>query len=297
MMRRTIHLFVVSVSVLVVAIVSSCGNSTSDIVSLVSERDSLRAQNAMIQQRLSRIDTVMQALNETVNAIAAEEHILFGNLGSDLSRDDVLRNVENYEQLIQHQHERIADLERQLAGMNPMDGDNSGTLAMINMLKAQLAQKDQQIAYLKSELAKKDVDIARLRTRVAEQNTMIADQNSRIESLDRRSRAQSAALESQSEYINTCYVLIGSKKDLERKGVIKKGRLVAEASLDKSKFAKVDIRTWREISFSAKRPRFITAVPESSYTLTTDGNNNYTLTITNPTAFWNISNFLVIQTN
>ena len=101
----------------------------------------------------------------------------------------------------------------------------------------------------------------------------------------------------QDEIINKCYVLIGSKSDLKRKGVVRKNRLLADAALDKSKFAKVDIRKFREISFTAKRPRILTDVPQSAYTLTTTGNHNFTLRINDATAFWSISNFLVIQTD
>lgn len=92
-------------------------------------------------------------------------------------------------------------------------------------------------------------------------------------------------------------MVIASKKELEKRGIIKKGRLIAQNALDRSKFAKVDIRKLREISFSARKPKLLTTMPESSYELTTDGNQNYTMKITNPTAFWSISNYLVIQTN
>ncbi len=92
-------------------------------------------------------------------------------------------------------------------------------------------------------------------------------------------------------------MLIGSKKDLERKGVLRKKKLVNDAVMDKSKFAKVDVRKWNEISFEAKRPRILTNIPESSYQLTTTGKRQFKLKITDAAAFWSISSFLVIQTD
>ncbi len=92
-------------------------------------------------------------------------------------------------------------------------------------------------------------------------------------------------------------MILGSKKDLERRGVIKKKRMVPESALDKTKFAKVDIRKWREITFEAKKPRVLTSMPSQSYTLSTNGNGSFTLRINNPGEFWSVSNFLVIQTD
>ena len=92
-------------------------------------------------------------------------------------------------------------------------------------------------------------------------------------------------------------MLIGSKDDLNRKGVTKKGKIVPDAVLDRTKFATVDIRKWREVSFQAKRPRILTNMPASSYQLTTDGYGNFTLIVDNPSDFWRISSYLVIQTD
>lgn len=97
--------------------------------------------------------------------------------------------------------------------------------------------------------------------------------------------------------LNNGYVLIGSKDDLRRKGILKNGRVISDAALDRSKFFQVDIRKWHEISFRAKKPRILTNMPASSYSLTTSGDGNFTLSITDPSDFWRISNYLIIQTN
>ncbi len=97
--------------------------------------------------------------------------------------------------------------------------------------------------------------------------------------------------------LNQCYVVIASKDDLQRKGILRKGKLVAEAMLNKSALTKVDIRLAKEFAFAAKRPKILTNMPPSSYRLTTGGNGHFLLNITNPTDFWSISNVLVIQTD
>ena len=84
---------------------------------------------------------------------------------------------------------------------------------------------------------------------------------------------------------------------MKRKGIVKGGKLVSDAALDRTKFAKVDIRHWEEVTFSAKRPLILTNMPASSYELTTNGKGDFTLHVLNPSDFWRISNYLVIQTD
>ena len=168
---------------------------------------------------------------------------------------------------------------------------------MISHLKEQLNTKNIQIAQLKEELEKKNVDIARLQEQVESQRLTINTQTATINELNQRTQRQGEALARQDAILNNGYVLIGSRDDLKRKGILKKGKIVADAALDRSKFAKVDIREWREVSFTAKRPRILTNMPASSYEITTTGNRNFTLTVKNPSDFWRISTYLVIQTD
>lgn len=277
-------------------LVSGCGgNSTGEIIKLVSERDSLRMASEAQQKRIAEIGKMMVTINSALDSVAIEEGLLFISHSDEMPvrRDDVLKNLERYELVLRHQQQRIQQLEDSLES----DSMNVDFYNMVAHMKAQLAQKDIQIASLREELSKKNVDIERLRTQVASQQTTIARQENEISRLDKRAKAYGKALEANDKMINTCYVLIGSKKDLERKGIVKKKKLLSDGALDKSKFAKVDIRKFTEITFEAKRPRILTDIPPSSYKLTTAGDNVYTLKVEDPTAFWSISNYLVIQTN
>ncbi len=285
---------VVAALILMVLTISGCGND-GKVISIVEERDSLKKACEAQQQRISEVDGMITALNGALDSIAMEEGMLFTNKSNEVmvSRSDVLHNLERYEQVLKHQKDKI----RRLEGLLADKGGDSDLKRLVAHMKGQLADKDAQIANLRSELSRKDVNISQLRRQVESQLTILADKDKQIAELGNRTQAQTKALVRQDEIINKCYVLIGSKSDLKRKGVVRKNRLLADAALDKSKFAKVDIRKFREISFTAKRPRILTDVPQSAYTLTTTGNHNFTLRINDATAFWSISNFLVIQTD
>ncbi len=287
------HRILPAVVGILLSLLAACGGgeSSEGVLRLVSERDSLKAENDIQAKKLEVITDMISTINSVLDSISAGEQMIFVNPNSEIpvSRNDALRNLERYERVLQQQQHRIASLGEK-NGNPEMNG-------MIEIMQQQLAAKDAQIARLKEELSKKNVDIEKLQRQVASQRSQIDEQTQAIAQLDQTNKAQERALVYQDEVINSCYVILGSKKDLERRGVIKKKRMVPESALDKTKFAKVDIRKWREITFEAKKPRVLTSMPSQSYTLSTNGNGSFTLRINNPGEFWSVSNFLVIQTD
>lgn len=276
-------------------LMSGCNNQGGDIMQLVAERDSLKNQNEVQNEKLTAITGTITAINAALDSIALQEGMIFASDSREapLTRLDALKNLQRFEGVLNKQKEKIAALEAQLAEQK----EDKGLKGLVEHLQNQLREKDAQIAMLKSELSKKDVNISQLRREVASQRSLISEQTEAIAQLDKKNRIQTTALTKQDEVINTCYVMIGTKSDLKRRGIIKGKKLLADGALDKSKFAKVDIRKFKEISFEAKRPRILTNTPPSAYTLATKGKHSYTLYITNVTAFWSISNFLIIQTD
>lgn len=273
----------------------SCGNSNKEILRLVEERDSLRQAQKVQEGKLDNYSKTIETLNATLDSIAYQENMLFISNGEiPVTKEDVRHNLMRFEALLKKQSERIKLLEKQLAESND---SNTHSLSLIAHLKKQLNEKNLRIAQLMGELEKKNMSIARLQELVESQKTTINTQSATISELNQRTQLQSEALARQDAILNNGYVLIGSKDDLKRKGILKKGKIIADASLDRNKFAKIDIRKWREINFTAKRPRILTNMPSSSYEITTTGNRNFTLTVKNPSDFWRISSYLIIQTD
>lgn len=277
-------------------LICGCGNSGSEVMKLVEERDSLRQINREQVKRLDSYSKTIETLNETLDSIAYQENMIFFNNNGEIpiTKEDVKHNLMRFEALLKKQDDKIRQLEKQLSESND---SNAQSLSLISHLKEQLHTKNIQIAQLKEELGKKNVDIVRLQEQVESQRLTINTQTATISELNKRTQQQGEALARQDVILNNGYVLIGSKDDLKRKGILKKGKIVADAALDRSKFAKVDIREWREVNFTAKRPRILTNMPASSYEITTTGNWNFTLTVKNPSDFWRISTYLVIQTD
>ena len=285
---------IVAVS-LISSLLFGCDYSDNKVKELAKECDSLRQTKKIQDEKLDNYGRTIETLNATLDSIAYQEQMLFVNNGDKpVTKEDVQHNLMRYEALLKKQGDRINQLEKQLTESNDT---NKNSLSLIAHLKEQLNEKNAYIAQLKEELEKKNVNIALLQEQVESQKLTINAQSATISELNKRTQKQSEALARQDAILNNGYVLIGTKDDLKRKGILKKGKIVADASLDRSKFAKIDIRKWREVNFAAKRPRILTNMPASSYEITTTGNRNFTLTVKNPSDFWRISSYLIIQTD
>lgn len=285
-------------ALLVAAVLSlglfSCVRSEG-VDKIVAERDSLKEESLSLQARLVDFEELVSIVNDGMDSIMRSESDLFitgVSEGGLPGKEGVLRNLDKLQQIVSNQKERIALMEQKLEAQRDSgkSNRNSEKERLIVNFRRQLTEKDAQIASLRQELSKKDADISSLRVKVGAQSQAIAE-------LDRRNTLQTEALKRQDAALNQCYMAIGTKKELQAKGIIKKGKIVTKESFDRSKFAKIDIRRATEFEFTAKRPRILTPMPENSYSLTTDGDGKYFLHITNPTSFWSMSNILIIQTN
>jgi predicted nuclease with TOPRIM domain len=179
-------------------------------------------------------------------------------------------------------------LEQQLKDQK---GANQKLQAIISSLKAQLLEKEEQVASLRGELDKKNANIDQLNKRLSEfmymnkrQRDMIASQNKTIESQD--------------NVIHQGFIKIGSKSELKEAGVLTSGFLkkskVDYSEINKSNFFAVDIRKMTELEINSKSPKILTNVPEGSYELERVGDKTM-LRILNSDSFWSVSKFLIIQ--
>ena len=92
---------------------------------------------------------------------------------------------------------------------------------------------------------------------------------------------------------------IGTKKELTSQGLLSGGFLqkkrVNHDAINKDMFTKVDIRTFTEVTINSSNPKILTQMPASSYRIE-KGKGSSILYILDPTAFWSVSNYLIIQT-
>ena len=274
-------------------LMTACGGKGTDEGN--PEADSLRMELSDRMAEMSEMDLFLDAVNASMDSVIDMDGKVLRTLGeSRVSRkQQILNNIEAYKQILQRQRERLALLEEKLKANGDVNAKNEKLMKTIGSLKKQLEEKDKAIVELTQELTKRNYDIKTLKGHVEKLNTQVAE-------LQEETKQQEEALVTQSNMMNEAYVCIGSKKELKEAGLLSGGTLFKKSKLDLSQvnasaFQKIDIRHSKTFKIPGKKVSILTQMPAGSYTITDNGDGTSTLTITDATRFWSVSNYLVVR--
>ena len=275
-------------------LIASCRNERVDVSSYIAERDSIIKENQAKEQELRELNSIVVAIASGLDSIARQEDVLLTSKSKDgvlLSKQQILENLKYFEEMLTRQRKQIQQLEDSLGHSG---SESAGKLrAIVEFLNAQLAEKDATIQSLKRDLGNKNKSISELRASLASMRT-------NVERTEQKNKVLTSALSTQDKIINECYIKIGTRKELQKAGLLKGGFLskkrVDYANVGKDNFNAVDIRKFREIVLNSDNPRILTPMPNNgSFHFEDNGDGTCTLRITDPTLFWSVSNFLIIQ--
>ena len=276
----------VFLSLLSVALLTSCGNG--------AQKDALKAQNDSLMVELSNrnaeLDDIMGAFNEVqegfrqINEAENRVDLQSGSIREN-SADKIKEDIRFISEKLQSNREQIAKLEKQLKNSQY----NSAQLkkAVANLTK-ELEAKQQQIETLQAELASKNI-------RIAELDDAVAGLSQNVSELTAENEAKAATVASQDKALNAAWFVFGTKSELKDQKILEKGDVLKSADFNKDYFTQIDIRTDKEIKLYSKRAELLTTHPVGSYELVKDEKGQLALKITNPTEFWSVSRYLVIQ--
>ena len=274
-------------------LLASCAGNNKEMTALMAERDSLKVEDQLKQERLVALNTAMETISVTMDSIDIQENRIFYEEGEVVDKAEALGKLDRYENFIKTQQDKIRDLEKQLRRSKSKSKELS---SMITRLKKQLAEKDEQISVLRKEVSEKDASLKEAYLIIEEHKTTIAQQTQTISDLDELSKHQKNVMQGQDEALHTAYVVMGSKKDLTAKGLLKRGKVISEKVADNSLFEKIDIRESTRFTIPAKRVKVLTDMPEGAYNLYEEGKDTYILEIVDTKVFWSITRYLIIQT-
>lgn len=268
-------------------LLTACGNS-DQIKTLEAQRDSLQAQNNYLNEFIGTV-------SDCIDSISFDNDSLFVFSPGEspaVQKQQILGKIQNLAITINNQKDRLAQLEEQMA--HSKDANAARLSKIIAGLRKQIEEKEAQIASLQEAISAKDANIAQLHEQVAQLDLKTAQQEQALQ-------AQEEALVAQDEMLNEGYVRIATAKELQEAGLLTKGSLFKKKKLDVSaiqnaNFQRIDIRNATEFNIPGKKPKVLSPMPEGSYELVANG-SGYTLRITNPAAFWSVSNYLIVQYN
>lgn len=255
--------------------------STDNLAQADSLQKILDQKDSEINEMLGTLNEIQEGFNE-INQAENRVSIVKDGEGANKSQQ-IRENIKFISNAMKRNRELIAKLQKQLRESS-IHGEQFKTT--IENLVKQLNDKDEQLQQLRSELDSKDIHITEL-------DETINNLNTDVSSLKAESNAKSQTISSQDKQLNTAWYVFGTKKELKNQRIIEDGKLL-QSSFNKSYFTKIDIRVDKVINLYSKSAKILTTHPSSSYTLTRDGNKQYTLRITNPDLFWSTSKYLVV---
>lgn len=299
MMQRLVSLIIILIACGVAF--SSCQSFQSKYAAVERERDSLLIVTAAQDSTKDMIEDFLETIAVTLDSIRITENMLSmpnREGGKTLSRNQIREKLKDVDDIIKRQRERIAELEAKLALTNSKDS-TSYYRSLISNLYAQLDAKDAEIAQIQNELNRQILVNRQLTIRVdslQKDNQALSAKN---QELDETVEFQKDILYAQDVQMNTCFVKIGTRKELQAAGLLEtglfKGNTLNLNQFGSAGFEAADMRDLREIKLSSSRPKILTSHPGQSYSLYQESYDSTILKIEDPGSFWSLSNYLIIQ--
>ena len=272
------------------AMLASCDGFKGGSKDLKAENDSLLME---LNQRNAELDDMMGTFNEVqegfrkINAAESRVDLQRGTITekSASAKQQIASDIEFISKQMEENKAQIAKLQAQLKNSNY----NSTQLKKaVEALTAELNAKQQRIEELQTELASKNI-------RIQELDAAVSDLSVAKETLTAENEAKAKTVAEQEKSLNAAWFVFGTKSELKAQKILQSGDVLKSADFNKDYFTQIDIRTTKEIKLYSKRAELLTTHPSGSYELVKDDKGQLTLKITNPTEFWSVSRYLVIQ--
>ena len=254
------------------AMLASCDSFKGGNKDLKAENDSLLME---LTQRNAELDDMMGTFNEVqegfrkINAAESRVDLQRGTIteNSASAKQQIASDIEFISKQMEENKAQIAKLQAQLKNSKY----NSTQLKKaVEALTAELNAKQQRIEELQTELASKNI-------RIQELDAAVSDLSAEKETLTAENEAKAKTVAEQEKSLNAAWFVFGTKSELKAQKILQSGDVLKSADFNKDYFTQIDIRTTKEIKLYSKRAEQLT------------------LKITNPTEFWSVSRYLVIQ--
>lgn len=278
-----------------VFVTASCVENSGKYKAAVAQRDSIAMEKQALDSNYNRSLVILNDIENGFSEINQTEKEMKVNLKgvegkTTNKRQLIAAQMTAIKQGIEQNKAKIAEL-RRLAAKNGKA--NIMLTETIKRLQSEMDEKTVQIQSLQAELEQKNIKITELNTTVTVQSKDIADKQNVMDQ-------QKSTIKGQDTDLNTVWYCVASSKKLKEAKVITGGGLfqskkVMTDQFDMNAFTQVDLRNISSIPTNSRNIKFLSVHPKDSYNLVTGADKNITIEITNPSKFWSVSKYLVVQ--
>lgn len=278
---------------IVLALFTSCVKQSSDYKALKSQNDSLLNAKTQLQKEvdeyfsaLNQIEQNIEKIKSTQNAVSVQP------LDKELNQDVRMKINEDLTYLNDMLQANKDELARLKSRLKKSQFKSTQLEQAISRLTKSLEDETAKVAQLRTQLAQKDSLINQL-------GTTVADLGKNVEELSTDNKVKDTKIKEQDETIHTAWYVFGTRKELKKQKIITTDGLfspqrVLQRDFNKNYFVRIDARNTKSIPLYSTHARILTSHPKSSYTLEKE-NGNFVLLIVNPSEFWSVSKYLVVE--
>lgn len=289
-MKSKIFLF----SLLITLLFTSCGKHSAEYKALKAQNDSLLLEKANMEKEMDEYFSSINQIYENLEKIKSTENAITLNNTREISEDTRIKINEdiNYlNNLLQNNKDELVQLKSKLKKSSLKLTELEKTIAR---LTEELEKESTQIALLQNQLAQKDTVITQL-------STTIGQMGENIESLSQENKSKEEKIKELDASLHSAWYAFGTKKELIQQKILTTNGIFRKADILKSDFNKdyfvrIDARNVKAIPLYSKTAKILTTHPKSSYMLEKQ-DDNLVLIISDPSAFWSVSKYLVVQTD
>lgn len=272
-------------------LLSACSGNEKKLAEDSAEIAGLKMQYNEASSFNDSLLLLMGDIYTGLDSINQQEGLLYntgGGEGVD-RRDEIRRNLSSIRQRLAANKALLEELQAKAAA----SGKNNAVLnKTIDQLKLRIDEQDKKITQLTADLEQARTQIADLTDQVAEGEKKVEAANAATAEAE----AQTVAAENEA---NKVYYAIGTNKELKKNGLLEKKFLgatkVLQGDFNQNYFTLADKRTLTSIPTGSKKAKIKTNMPEGSYEIVGEKNENKTIKITNPAKFWSLSPYLIVE--
>jgi len=283
---KTIKFYAIITAFAFIAV--SCVENSGKYKAAIAQRDSIAIQKQALDSNYNQTVALLNDIENGFATISQNESQMRINLkGVETTTSDKKALIGAQMNAIKVSMEQNKAKIAQLRNLESKKNKANGLLTeTIKRLQSELDAQGVQILSLQAELEQKNIKINELTTIVDTQSQNIANQQTTINGQDKN--------------LNTVWYCVATSKKLQEAKVISSSGLfkatkVMESDFDKTVFTQVDMRNISSIPTKSKNVKIMSNHSKDSYNLVTGDDKNITIEITNPSKFWSVSKYLVVQ--
>ena len=300
-MKQTMKIGMVLLGALTIAMWFAISATTQEKEDMELQVAGMKKQIIRQESAFEEVMDLIVEVEDQIGDIIEKENLLYGQSQEPLNsgkKENILKEIAMIDDLIIRSTASIQSLSDKVKSSNLK---LSIFQKRINALQADLFDRQEVITNLKADLVTKDQAIELMTVQADSLTTTI---NAKVNEIGQKD-LEVKQLTALNDELNKGYMAIGTFEQLREKGVVDKeggflgfiGRTVAlqdDATADM--FIEFDKRKISQLRIQAAELDLVSNHPSNSYSiLATEEENVKILEITDPDAFWQISQYLVIS--